>query len=384
MNAETFTEEKTTTVHNLGDDCFLSILAFGHPLDIWKQRLTCSYWHYVVPVALSRVIQVDDSWLESTREDIETIFTDYKEASDCHEVFTSNFIRRVVDLCPNLKIMQIYSSDSSRGKMVTKFDIHFSKKNNNDWFVFNGTSFSFFVNIFPVVVCLLSIWTFKDLKYILDHCTKLSEIKHGALDANLLTNISPHLAFKGRLMICEEVSLEQLKAKLPNLNNVYIRCKVTATEYVTRFCTNFPLLNMLFFDPVESSDALVTAISSLQNLRTLALPDCDFTEDQVCTIIKSLSNLEDIDLILGMPPQHQSFLCVAKMPRLRKLTLNLEYAYKNLHLLTNVNNFPNLRYLKVDAEYEWVDIDNFELWSAEVQTQLENHRPALKVVVDIY
>ena len=101
--AQMLTEEKTTTVHNLNSDCFLSILAFGNPLDLWEQRLTCSDWHDVVPVALSRVIHIDESIIRR----------------DGNTVLKSDLIRQVVDLCPNLERMQIYFYNSSRGKMVT-------------------------------------------------------------------------------------------------------------------------------------------------------------------------------------------------------------------------------------------------------------------------
>ena len=223
-------------------------------------------------------------------------------------------------------------------------------------------------------------YIFKDLKYTFDHCTKLSEIKMGALDANLLTNISPHLAFKGHLVIDGEVSLEELKAKLPNLNDVVISCHFSATEYVTRFCTHFPLLDKLYFD-VESSDELTTATSSLQNLRTLHLPS-SFTEDQVYTIIKSLPNLEDLNMYHPALVHDQSFLYLAKMPRLHKLTIDVEPAYKNLHLLTNADNFPKLRYLEIYLDLAYVH--NTGSWSVEVQAQLKNHRSALNVTIRRY
>ena len=93
--------KKTTTIYNLYGDCLLSVLAFLHPLENWFQRLTCSRWHEVVPVALSRVIQLDDCFSRSgcTRD---MIFSE-QEKTDSDEDEDSTYIRRVADLCPNLK-----------------------------------------------------------------------------------------------------------------------------------------------------------------------------------------------------------------------------------------------------------------------------------------
>ena len=74
-------ELKTATATDLYGDVLLSVFAFGRPLEIWSQRLTNSYWRKIVPVALSRVIK-----------EVETSDTE---------------IRRVADLCPNVKILDL-------------------------------------------------------------------------------------------------------------------------------------------------------------------------------------------------------------------------------------------------------------------------------------
>ena len=200
------------------------------------------------------------------------------------------------------------------------------------------------------------------------------------MDANLL-NISPHHAFKGYLWIDEdeEVSLEQLKATLPNLNKVGIT-STTSPEYVARFCTTFPLLKMLNLDSVECSDASITAISSLQNLRELMLSH-PFTADQVYLIIKSLTNLEALNLVnMNVPLHPQSFLCLARMPRLGKLHLNVESVYKNIQVFANVNNFPELNFLGIYLNSaEFIHNNNIGSWSAEAWTKIRNHRPGLFV-----
>ena len=96
---QTLAQQKATTIDDLYSDCLLSILAFAHPLEIWFQRLTCSRWHEGVPVALSRVIQVD-GFRDSGCSDM--IFSE-QEKSSSFQVRRSSYIRRVADLCPNLK-----------------------------------------------------------------------------------------------------------------------------------------------------------------------------------------------------------------------------------------------------------------------------------------
>ena len=82
-----------TTMSDLYGDCLLSILDFGHPLEIWFQRSTCSRWHEVVPVALSRTVQVLNLDVGGCEQE--------KKSSD--EVRHTKLMRRVADLCPNLK-----------------------------------------------------------------------------------------------------------------------------------------------------------------------------------------------------------------------------------------------------------------------------------------
>ena len=216
----------------------------------------------------------------------------------------------------------------------------------------------------------------KDRKYVLDHCTKLTEIRYIGIDADLLANISPHLALKGCLGITEEVSFEQLKAKFPNLNDVYFVDSIS-NEYMTKFCSDFPLLDKLEFNcENEGSDNLSRAISSLQNLRKLHLFwDVSLTEDQVDTILKNLTNLEDLDPG-NSTLSHQSFLCIARMPRLRMLTITLEnYDQELFYLLMNVNNFPELRYLKI----EFTEDNNGDSRRDEIRKQLASYRPAVDV-----
>ena len=218
----------------------------------------------------------------------------------------------------------------------------------------------------------------KDLKYILDHCTKLTKICCN-LDTDTLESISPHLALKGCLDICEEVSIEQLKVKLPNLVEVSMDGN-NSDEYITKFCSNFPLLNTLIFDYFyEGSDIVSTAISSLQNLRTLDIENY-FTEGQVYTIVKNLTNLEDLNMSTNVPLHRQSFLCLAKMPRLRKLRINMATGdYIDLDLFTNKNNFPELKRLyltaRKDAGIKFIlGSDTTHSWD-EVRTQFANYRP---------
>ena len=215
----------------------------------------------------------------------------------------------------------------------------------------------------------------KDLKYVLDHCTKITDIFVALLDSGLLENISSHLALKGFLCINEEVSLEQLKTKLPNLTEVHFGH--VSNEYLTKFCRDFPLLTDLWLSSgydIQGSDNLSTAISLLRNLCTLHLRN-GFTPDQVNTILQNLTNLEGFapgDVTLS----HQSFLCLARMLRLHTLSINLETGYRNLHLLTNKTNFTELKCLTIDDSNDTPDF-----WNDEVQTQLAKHRSTLKVEI---
>ena len=95
---KTLAKQKATTICDLYSDCLLSILAFIHPLEIWFQRLTCSRWHAVVPVALARVVQIDGIW---TCDCTEMIFSE-QEKNSSNVVHHSSYIRQVAHLCPNL------------------------------------------------------------------------------------------------------------------------------------------------------------------------------------------------------------------------------------------------------------------------------------------
>ena len=207
------------------------------------------------------------------------------------------------------------------------------------------------------------------------------------IDADVLENISPHPAFKGSLYFQEEVSLEQLKTKLPNLTDVHFfpgrRGSSFSNRYLTKFCRDFPLLDNLRIagHGIQGSDNLCTAISLLQNLRILDLWPCSFTEDQVYTMLKNLTNLEDFALY----HTRCVLLPLAQMPRLRTLTISLEPAYRNIHLFTNQNNFPELKELTIYSritepitEHERSDINS---WRDEVRTQLKNYRPTLDTIL---
>lgn len=141
----------------------------------------------------------------------------------------------------------------------------------------------------------------------------------------------------------EEVSLELLKAKLPNLNDVMLGA--ISTEYALKFCYNFPSLNRLDLLSTEGSHNLSLAISSLQNLRELRLPR-RITDDQIYTSIKNLPNLEVLYLLQCTDVSLRSFRCVAQMQQLRNLSVQLEALdERNLDLFTNLNHFPELKRL---------------------------------------
>ena len=176
------------------------------------------------------------------------------------------------------------------------------------------------------------------------------------------------------------MSLEQLKAKLPNLTGVFFAN--VSNEYMTKFCSDFSRLNVVYLDMLDiaGSHNLSIAISSLQNLRILDLWTSLFTEDQVYMILKNLTYLEEFYLLRDNL-SHQSFLCLARMPRLRTLRINPKSGKRNIHLFTNQNNFPELRYLELDCHFESnKDNFNYDSWH-EVQIQLENYRPALDVEI---
>lgn len=82
-NEETPEQQQPTTIYDLYGDCLVSIFAFDDPVETWSHRLICSHWHKFVPIALSRVMEVNSYY------------------RDCR-------IRRYVDLCPNLKCVSFY------------------------------------------------------------------------------------------------------------------------------------------------------------------------------------------------------------------------------------------------------------------------------------
>ena len=172
----------------------------------------------------------------------------------------------------------------------------------------------FFFFYFFLTVCV------QDLKYILDACTKLTELKTGYLNAVILDSISPHLALQGNLIIDEEVPLEELKQKLPNL--IAVSFYFVSIEYVTKFCRHFPLLHALGLHVTaeyedESLHTLIASLSSLSNLRKLYL--CErHTEDQIYWIVDSLPNLDHLGCttIDG----EQRFLFLSRMPHALNVT----------------------------------------------------------------
>ena len=208
-------------------------------------------------------------------------------------------------------------------------------------------------NIFFRVFCSKK----KDTKYILDHCTKLTRLSDVTLDADTLEDMSqtPYPTLEGDLFICEELSLEQLKATFPNLIAVVVG-GIVSNEYIANFCWQFPLLKRLrIFRPPDLSYDLATPISSLQNLRELAV--FQLTEDMIHTIIKSLPNLEELWL-LQTTIHHETFLSLAKMPQLH--TLYIKTTYQNLQLLTNTDNFPMLTFvanLSHDPRFDQLEKD---------------------------
>ena len=90
-------------------DCLQNLLSFEMPLEIWTHRLVSSDWHRAVPVALAGVTH-------ATFENRE-----------------SDYVRRIVDLCPGLKIADgRFFQEDFYGLIA-----HVNKKTQNVLFVSN-------------------------------------------------------------------------------------------------------------------------------------------------------------------------------------------------------------------------------------------------------
>ena len=110
MNKNTLRSSNSKATTNLLDlytDGFVSILSFGEPLEMWEQRLTCSRWRETVSVARLRVTAYSF--------DIESpSLLDEKGRQE--EEYESRRVRQVVDLCPNLTVVD---SGESREQVNT-------------------------------------------------------------------------------------------------------------------------------------------------------------------------------------------------------------------------------------------------------------------------
>jgi len=210
--------------------------------------------------------------------------------------------------------------------------------------------------------------------YILDHCPKLTTIcpppvgpryivRFPTLHTRLLPGLGldeenidelPHLCpVEGTISIDEELSLEQLQAKLPNLKDVVLAHRLSS-EYVTKFCHAFPLLIKLWLPeyPHEEklSEEFVHAISSLQHLRILT--DGNFTDEQTCTIIQKLPNLEEWSLWVDGRPSAQTLLSIGRMSKLKLLGIHLETVMANMDLFTSAHEFSMLKKLGLYGDSE--------------------------------
>ena len=171
----------------------------------------------------------------------------------------------------------------------------------------------------------------------LDHCPNLTEIDCLWLDEGDDLDKLPNLCrIEGLIGIDAELSLEQLKAKLPNLKNVTLEDGLSP-EYITEFCGAFPLLIELRLPQYEQEEKLseeyVNAISSLQHLRILVYGN--FTDEQTHTIIGKLPNLEELDLCYHPGLSSQTLLSISRMSKLKLLGINVETVMGNMDLFTH-------------------------------------------------
>ena len=106
--------------------------------------------------------------------------------------------------------------------------------------------------------------------YIIDHCTKITNICMFDLSAGMLDKISPTPRIQGTAYVFDEISFEQLQAKLPNLIRVDFSSGLSH-EYIAEFCGAFPLLISVGLPDSEElcSDDVINGISSLQHLREI-------------------------------------------------------------------------------------------------------------------
>ena len=170
------------------------------------------------------------------------------------------------------------------------------------------------------------------------------------MNGTVLENILPKPAIRSNLVLSEEdVSLELLKAKFPNVISFCLssyRSRCFSPDYLTQFCQQFPAIERLeasiskWYD-VNPSNAM-NAIASLRYLRKLHLEiDCDG-------------------------------LSLVKMPQLEVLRVCVKIAHDNLQLLTDVNNFPALKMFRLHTDDE-DEMDNF----VQVIESLEKFRPEI-------
>ena len=162
------------------------------------------------------------------------------------------------------------------------------------------------------------------------------------------------LLIEGKVLLSvEEIPLEEMRAKLPNIRCAHIlfdnhnensNQRIAEVEWVVEFCRTYPLLFELdlSFAAFGTSTVLVdenfiSAISSLQHLRSFRCYAC--LDEEIRPLIQRLSNLEELDIrlrelsdevawpgfeICTVGPSSQTMMCISRMSKLKCLSVSIE------------------------------------------------------------
>ena len=215
--------------------------------------------------------------------------------------------------------------------------------------------------------------------YVLNHCTKLTEVTdewvHRIAYENAWDSIRPNsiklkcqeLGFFSSYYMDyvsdEEHPVEQLRAKIPRVEAIR-ETNSLPFEYMTRFCCAFleltsielPKSEVLLNNKLVAD--LTVALMSLPTLRHLMIRG-GFNARQLRTLIVKLPNLRELEIgmgddeeaDIGIDLDYKTMVSVADMPQLRSLSMSADYALKYIKCFTvarqQQGKFPKLESLGI-------------------------------------
>ena len=229
------------------------------------------------------------------------------------------------------------------------------------------------------------------LQYILNNCTKLTEIRpwFNLFDDDV-DKIYTVPLLQGMMSVDGHDPIAKLQVKFPNVTSVMLGGSHISRQYIAEFCGVFSqLIHVVcqvdeIWNP-EAREGLINTITSLQHLREFIM-NTRISNDELHMITQELPNLEM--LILYCPFSRprlkitsHTFMSLARMPKLKSLRIPVESALEHIQVFTNVYNFPVLSKLRLDSG-RVRDKSDIQLFVNKFTYQVANDRPGIKIDED--